>query len=233
MDHDDKRNGFFLSMNSTLEFDSIQLEFGLHKVLSSVAMKCETGEVVGLLGRNGSGKSSLMKIVFGSMSSEFRSVRINKVPVMGSEFQKRQISYLPQGALMPSSLTLRKAMNYFGVSEESVCDTFPPAKEVLNLKPNQCSGGTLRIIETLLILLGPAPFCILDEPFSGIMPIHIETIKEIIRKQKQHKGIIITDHLYRHVTNIADRMYVLSSGQTYPISSPDQLVYYGYLNQTD
>jgi ABC-type lipopolysaccharide export system ATPase subunit len=201
-------------MKSTLEFDSIQLEFGLHKVLSSVAMKCETGEVVGLLGRNGSGKSSLMKIVFGSMSSEFRSVRIDKVPVIGNAFHKRQISYLTQEALIPSYLSIRKAMNYFGVSEESVCGAFPPAKEVLNLKPNQCSGGTLRIIETLLVLLSPASFCILDEPFSGVMPVHIESIKEIIQKQKQHKGIIITDHLYRHVTDIADRMYVLSNGQT-------------------
>lgn len=220
-------------MKSTLEFDSIQLEFGLHKVLSSVAMKCETGEVIGLLGRNGSGKSSLMKIVFGSMSSEFRSVRINKIPVIGSAFHQRQISYLPQEALIPSYLSIRKAITYFGIEEENVCDLFHPAKEVLNLKPNQCSGGTLRIIETLLILLSPAPFCILDEPFSGVMPVHIETIKEIIEKQKQRKGIIITDHLYRHVTDIADRMYVLSSGQTYPISSPDQLIYYGYLNQVD
>lgn len=114
-----------------------------------------------------------------------------------------------------------------------MCEIFHPAKELLNLKPNQCSGGTLRIIETLLILLSPAPFCILDEPFSGVMPIHIEILKEIIQTQKQQKGVILTDHLYRHVTNIADRMYVLSNGQTYPIKSADQLVYYGYINQAD
>lgn len=220
-------------MKSVLAFDSIQLEFGLHKVLSSVAMKCETGEVVGLLGRNGCGKSSLMKVVFGSMSSEFRSVRIDNVPVIGASFQKRQISYLPQEGLIPSYLTIRKAIAYFGIEQENVCEIFHPAKELLNLKPNQCSGGTLRIIETLLILLSPAPFCILDEPFSGVMPIHIEILKEIIQTQKQQKGVILTDHLYRHVTNIADRMYVLSNGQTYPIKSADQLVYYGYINQAD
>ncbi len=217
-------------MKSTLEFDSIELEFGLRKILSSVAMRCSTGEVVGLLGRNGAGKSCLMKIVFGCLTCDFKSVQINKKSIAHRELNK-MIGYLPQENLIPSHVKIGDAIEAFEIDEGVMVSIIPFIRDWLNLKPDQCSGGSLRLVESLLILLTKKPFCILDEPFSGIMPIHIETLKEIIQNEKEKKGIIISDHLFRHVKNVSDRIYVLSNGQTYPIQSDDQLVKYGYLSE--
>ena len=217
-------------MKSVLEFDSIELEFGYRKILSSVAMSCVTGEIVGLLGRNGSGKSCLMKIVFGYMNCEFKSVRINKQPISQGGLNK-MIGYLPQENLIPSHIKIGDVIETFEIDRLKIFDLIPFAKDWLNLKPDQCSGGSLRLLESLLILLSKKPFCILDEPFSGVMPIHIETLKEVILKEKETKGIIISDHLYRHVKSIANRTYVLANGQTYLIQRDDQLVKHGYLNE--
>jgi lipopolysaccharide export system ATP-binding protein len=217
-------------MKSLLEFDSIELEFGFQKILSSVAMRCMTGEVVGLLGRNGSGKSCMMKIVFGYTNSDFKSVRIDKQAVPHKRLNK-MIGYLPQENLIPSYLKISEAIAAFKIEQQRILEIIPFVKDSLNLKPNQCSGGSLRMVETLLILLSEKAFCILDEPFSGIMPIHIEMLKEVIQNERRKKGIIISDHLYRHVKSVSDRMYMLANGQTYPIQSDDQLVKYGYLNE--
>ena len=63
------------------------------------------------------------------------------------------------------------------------------------------------------------------------MPLHIESLSALLLEVKKEKGIIITDHLHRHVTSISDRMYVLANGKTYPVKSHDELVRHGYLNQ--
>src|SRR4051812_10014584 len=97
-------------MMNTLDFDSIELSSDERKILSSIYMKCETGKVAGLLGRNGSGKSCMMKVVFGSMASDFKSVRINGERLPDNYLSKRIISYLPQENLIPSFITVRTAL---------------------------------------------------------------------------------------------------------------------------
>ncbi len=77
------------------------------------------------------------------------------------------------------------------------------------------SGGEQRIIEIYAILASNTKFCMLDEPFSQVMPIYIGTIKSLIVREKQNKGIIITDHLYKHIIDICDNLYVISNGETY------------------
>ena len=98
-------------MINTLEFDSLYLEFGFHRVLSSVYMSCATGQIVGLLGRNGSGKSCLMQVVFGTMGAESKSLRFNKIPLVENYLKKKVIAYLPQGHLLPPFISFKKALD--------------------------------------------------------------------------------------------------------------------------
>jgi ABC-type multidrug transport system ATPase subunit len=217
-------------MNDILEFDSLELKYDTRSLLSSVYMKCEVGEVVGLLGRNGSGKSSLMKVVFGALRGDHQSIRINGRHLPQDYIPKRLIAYLPQEDLIPSFLSVRKALQLFGIPEEDILSQFEEIKEFLNLKPKQLSGGYLRVIEAMLILKSKAPFCILDEPFSGLMPIHVEKLKELIKAEKNKKGIIVTDHLYRDVLAITDRLYLLANGKTFFIKHEDDLIARGYIN---
>lgn len=212
-----------------IEFDSIMLEFGMHRVLSAIHMACNTGEVVGLLGRNGSGKSCLMRIVFGSMAAQSKSVRIDGQYLTGNYMHKKRIAYLPQHDLLPEFLTFSSALNLFGVKADQIKNAFPELMDILKQKPHQVSGGQRRIFETLLVLYSDHPFCFLDEPFSGVMPVHAERLSEIICSEKSRKGIIVSDHLHKQVRAIADRLYVLANGKTYPIQSEIQLVELGYL----
>jgi ABC-type multidrug transport system ATPase subunit len=217
-------------MSNILEFDSIGLRYSARPILSDIYMKCQTGEVVGILGRNGSGKSSLMRVVFGSLKADHRSVRINGTSLQGDYLRQRVIAYLPQGNLIPSFLSIRKALKLFKVSEEEILLHYPEIKAFLAFTPDQLSGGYRRLIETLLLLKSPAQFCILDEPFSGLMPVHIEKLKGIIAAEKDRKGIIITDHIYREVLAIADRLYLLVNGKTHRVKHVEDLIARGYVN---
>lgn len=218
-------------MKQILEFDSITLAFGFNSVLSSVSMSCETGEVVGLLGRNGAGKSCLMKAVFGSLPVEFKSVRVNKKPLFGSYLSKKIIGYLPQDSFIPPYVKIGEAIKNFHIAPERIIEQAQVVKDWLNLKPDECSGGSLRLIETMILLFSEKPFCLLDEPFSGLMPLHVELVKKIILSEKRTKGIIISDHLYQHVKSISDKIYVLSNGQTYLMKNEEHLVKHGYLSK--
>ena len=71
----------------------------------------------------------------------------------------------------------------------------------------------------------------LDEPFSQIMPVHVDIFKKIINKEKKNKGVIITDHLYEHVIDICDDLYVISNGKIYLIKNINDLLTLGYLNE--
>ena len=104
-------------MNHKLEFDSIQLSFGGKSVLSSVYMFSETGSITGLLGRNGCGKTTLMRIVFGSLSWEQKSVRIDSISIGNNYLPRQLITYLPQDQLIPDYLTIAKAFSLYNISK--------------------------------------------------------------------------------------------------------------------
>lgn len=216
---------------ATLEFDSLYLAFGTHRILSSIYVKCTTGQVVGLLGRNGSGKSCLMQIVFGNLSAESKSVRYNGTSLMGNYMNKKTIAYLPQFDLLPSFITFEQALKFYSVDKNKIEAGFPELLEILKRKSSEVSGGQQRLFEVLLILYSQHPFCLLDEPFSGLMPVTIDRLKELILEERKNKGIIITDHLHRQIRTIADELYVLTNGTTYQIKNDEQLIEYGYLSE--
>jgi ABC-type lipopolysaccharide export system ATPase subunit len=171
-----------------------------------------------------------MKVVFGSLRADHQSIRINGISLQGDYIKRRLIAYLPQDNLIPSFLSIRKALKLFKVSEEEILLHFPEFKDSLRFTPDQLSGGYRRLIETLLLLKSTSQFCILDEPFSGLMPVHIERLKEIITAEKARKGIIITDHIYREVLSVADRLYLLTNGKTHRVKHVEDLIAHGYVN---
>lgn len=216
---------------NTLEFDSLFLEFGMHRVLSSIHMKCTTGGIVGLLGRNGSGKSCLVQIVMGIMKAESKSIRFNSQPLIGNYLKNRIIGYLPQTDLLPGFITFTKALKLYGVEKKKILNHFPEATDFLDRGSSEVSRGQRRFFETLLVVYSSHPMCILDEPFSRLMPLQVERLIKILEEEKQGKGFIITDHLHRSIRAIADDLYVLVNGKTYKIKTEDQLLQLGYLNE--
>ena len=93
-------------MNNILEIDNIILKYGLKRILQNVYLKSETGKVTGLLGRNGTGKSSLMNIIYGELNPSGRSVRLNNKALLGTSRNPNEIRYVPQYNFIPDAITV-------------------------------------------------------------------------------------------------------------------------------
>lgn len=217
-------------MKNTLEIDSIILEYGGNKILQDVFVKNETGIVTGLLGRNGTGKSSLMKIVYGDLNSTNKSIRINNKPLLGSKRSPNDMRFLPQGGFACLSFTLKSVMKDFRLDFTDFTQYFPNFEKYYHTKLKHLSSGERRIVEIYLILASSTKFCLLDEPFSKIMPLYIDEIKKLISREKLSKGIIISDHLYRHVFDVCDTIYVIQGKSTHLVNSIEEIESFGYAN---
>ena len=95
------------------------------------------------------------------------------------------------------------------------------------------STGERRIIEVYVVLVADSKFCLLDEPFSFMMPLHVQKMKEVIRREKARKGIVITDHYFEDVIDISDELFVLKGGKTWPVSDRGDLELLEYIKKTD
>lgn len=220
-------------MTNILEVDSVILEFDSKRILQDVYLKSETGKVTGLLGRNGTGKSCLMKIIYGEISPNDKSIRLNGNAIYSSYRDTKDIRYLPQGHFIPKFLTVNRIFDDFELDFLDFTNEFSGFEKFYKSKLNSLSGGEQRIIEIYSILASETKFCMLDEPFSQVMPVHIETIKNLILREKKKKGIIITDHLYKYIIDICDDLYVINNGKTYLTKGIQDIETLGYAKVND
>jgi ABC-type multidrug transport system ATPase subunit len=214
-------------MKHILETDSIQLAFNGRKILSDIYLKCETGTITGLLGQNGQGKSCLMQIIFGSLNCE-KSVRIDNSSQKNIFGFHNMLLYLPQFNFIPKSLSLQRIFLDFGLEYSLFQIRFPEFKNRHREKIKQLSGGEQRLIALYVIVKSKTFFAILDEPFTHLNPIQIEKVKGLLVEGKVNKGILITDHMYKNVTDISDSLYILSNGKTHLSKSPEDIETLGY-----
>lgn len=215
-----------------LEADSIWLEYKNRKVLQNVYIRIDKGQIVGLLGRNGSGKSSLLEIIYGIRRARNSSVRIDGNYIRSPFKYETLLSYLPQHQFVPGYLRVKEALALYQANVKEAVGYFPELHELSSYRFNQLSGGQQRLIETIMVISGPASFVILDEPFSNVTPLHIETLKTWLTSLKNDKGILITDHYYRDVLAISDNVYLLNmEGRTIQLQHPaEELRDLGYIN---
>ena len=203
-----------------LEADGIQLSMGGRVLLSDVYLRVSTGQVVGLLGRNGCGKSTLLQTVFGARAVADASVRVNGRRVVPAYRQPGLLSYLPQVPLLPPHLSAIGAGRLLGVEVLVALAAFPELLEQRHRPVGELSGGTARLLEVLLLLYTNTAFSLLDEPFTGIMPVHLETLAEEIRRVRSRKGILLTDHRYEEVLALCDVIYLLHDGRLERLTDP-------------
>lgn len=215
-----------------LEVDSLAKRYSERVILSDVYLKCVTGDIVGLFGRNGTGKSTLMKIVFGMEKADNKFVRVNDKVLLSQSQLIKEISYLSQDSFLPNNLTVLELVN-LTLNSKNVDSFLNDAilTPFLSTKVNSLSGGELRYLEIKLLLNLSSKFVLLDEPFNGISPIIVQAVIELIRSHSKSKGIILTDHDYHSVLDVANRYYLLSDGYLRAISGRSDLVRLGYLNR--
>jgi ABC-type multidrug transport system ATPase subunit len=214
-----------------LEADGIRLAFGGRQVLANIYLRVQTGQIVGLLGRNGSGKSVLLQTIFGARTVADASVRVNGHRVVPAFNRPGLVNYLPQKPLLPPSLPLRQAARMLGVDLEKATASFPALRAQFECRSGELSGGSARLLQTLLLLHADTAFSLFDEPFSGVMPVHVETLADEMVQLNQRKGLLITDHRYAEVLPLCDVVYLLHQGRLLKLKGDvkEQLRDYGYL----
>ena len=215
-------------MVHTLEADSIFLEFENRRILTDVYLKCETGKITGLLGRNGQGKTCLMNIIHGTLRGTSQSIRFDDTHIFQAFKRPDLLTYLPQFNFIPKNLSIRRIFDDFETLFDDFKQHFPSFEKYEKTKIKDLSGGERRLIEVYVLIKSNTLFTMLDEPFSHLMPIHIEAIKEILSAEKHKKGFLVTDHSFRHVINVCEDIYVLKDGKTHRTKTIDDIETLGY-----
>jgi ABC-type multidrug transport system ATPase subunit len=214
-----------------LEIDSVKKNFGHQSIISDVYLKCETGDIIGILGRNGCGKSTLLKIIFGIFPADFKFVRIDGVVQLKPEALFQEISYLHQDSCIPKSLSVKTAVQ-LSISNEHLQDFYADEmiQNIRDKKIGHLSGGELRYLEIKLVIRNPSKFILLDEPYNGLSPLMAEKINQLILDNASQKGIIITDHNYQNVISVATQLTLMKEGKLHYLKDKMELVEKGYLN---
>lgn len=213
---------------NTLLADSMRLSFGSQDVLNGAWLRAETGKVTGVLGRNGSGKSCMFRIIMGELKPQEHFIKLNECVVTGSDEMGLYIKYLPQKPFLPPKMTLWKAFSFFGKEYKEFAVEFPHFAQYEDVEVKELSGGEIRIVEIWLCLNSGSPFCILDEPFSYLAPVYVEQVQKMIQSRKWEMGIIISDHNYNALLEISDDVLLLSDGYVHLVKEMNDLVRYGY-----
>jgi ABC-type multidrug transport system ATPase subunit len=195
-----------------LELDSVELEYDGKKILYGIYIKAQRGEVTGILGRNGSGKTSLLRILFGDLQPKYKNIRSNGKCLPKPLYRSGKIGYLPQHALLPRQLVVKRAFELCNVSWQQFIIHFQSFEEYYKARIKDLSSGEIRVLEAYLILFSNKGIILLDEPFSFIAPIYVEKFKSIIHQVKKKSIVILTDHFYNDILAVSDTVYLIKNG---------------------
>ncbi|WP_400077228.1 ATP-binding cassette domain-containing protein [Winogradskyella sp. R77965] len=213
------------------ELDNVELYFKNKRILNGIYLKAETGQVTAILGRNGSGKSCLLDIAFGSLKPKYKLIRIDNKPLLKPLYSTGLVKYLPQYNFIPNGMKLSFIFKLYNLDWAIFIKNFEEFSVYENSKFKALSGGERRILETYIVLKSKSQIAILDEPFSHLSPLHIETVKQMIAEEKPHKAIIISDHMYQHIIDTSNTIYLLKNGTTKKIDNLIELEDYKYLSE--
>lgn len=209
-----------------IETKGLIKSYGGRRVVNGVNIRVQQGEVVGLLGPNGAGKTTTFYMVVGLVKPNkgnvlFENKRISRLPM--HKRARLGISYLPQEASVFRKLTVEENIKaVWQLLKVPRAEQRTRIDELLNefnlnhvrkSKGHQLSGGERRRVEIARAVATNPSFLLLDEPFSGIDPIAVAGIKEmIVHLQKRNIGILITDHNVQETLGITDWAYILTRG---------------------
>ncbi|WP_134089984.1 ATP-binding cassette domain-containing protein [Olivibacter sp. XZL3] len=218
-------------MKNKLEVDSVLLSYRDNKhILSDCYLACAGGNIIGILGRNGAGKSSLFEVIFGTLTPQNKFIRINGTPYK-KPFIKQLVGYLPQKSMFPKQQSVKDLLRFM-LAEQRV-DRASISNERIRKLWNQhigeLSGGERKYFEVYTMLHMKHPFLLLDEPFSGIEPIYAHEIENLIKQNPRSKGILISDHHYEQVIGVSDKLFLLHDGALKAVHSRHQLEELGYI----
>jgi lipopolysaccharide export system ATP-binding protein len=221
-----------------LEATGLVKTYGRRRVVDGVNFQVEQGEIVGLLGPNGAGKTTSFRMTCGLVEPDAGRVTLNAHDVTSLPMYQRAqqgMGYLAQESSVFRKLTVEN--NLLGVMEmlgmdrktrRNRCAELLEQFDITRLKKSRAdslSGGERRRLEIARSLVSNPKIILLDEPFTGIDPVTINSIQKIIRDLRDRGiSILITDHQVRETLQITDRSYVIRAGQVLCHGQPDEVL---------
>lgn len=215
-----------------LEITNLNKFYGKHIILKNICFECKIGEIIGIFGRNGTGKSTLLKLIFGIVKADSILIRINSETISQKDIiASKKIAYLPQDTFLPKKYKVRDIIPLFFTNGDDQDKIFysPQISSFKKTRIGNLSLGQLRYLELLIIGNLNHPFLMLDEPFSMIEPLYKDVIKDLLLKLKKSKGIILTDHYYHDVLEITNKNFIIKNAEKIEIKTKDDLIKYDYL----
>ncbi len=223
---------------STLRAEALTKSYRARKVVNGVDISVEPGEIVGLLGPNGAGKTTTFYMIVGLVAPDEGKVFIGDKDVTDMPMYERArlgLGYLPQEPSVFRKLTveanLRAVIEFLPVPVEEHDERIEQhLKElgILHLRKARAyslSGGERRRVEIARAMVSSPRFLLLDEPFSGIDPIAVGDIQDIVMGLKDRGiGILVTDHNVGATLGICDRAYIIGEGRLLESGTPGEIL---------
>ena len=215
-------------MTSLLRVECVAKSFGGRRVLSSASLRGVSGEVRALFGRNGTGKSTLLKIAAGRITPDGGSVHFGDRAYLAAtlpDLAAEGMFYLPQRDLLSSGFTVRQQLAFvhaqFGGAAIDDVATQLGIRARLDQRPNTLSGGERRRADLAAVLLR-RPTCLLaDEPYRGLAPYDAELLTRVLRElAAAGTAVIVTGHDVATLLAAADHVTWCTSGTTYELGPP-------------
>ena len=226
------------TVSKELVLKKISKSYNKIKIVNNVSISLERGSVVGLLGPNGAGKTTCFYIIAGLLKSDSGEIHLNNTNITGYPvFQRARqgIGYLPQEPSIFKGMSVEdNLMAIIETIEEDNFKRFQLLEDLLvefNISKIRSSlgitlsGGERRRVEIARCLASNPTHILLDEPFSGIDPIAVKDLKNLINYLKNKNiGILITDHNVRDTLEIVERAYILYDGKVLMQGKPNELI---------
>ncbi|WP_439410302.1 branched-chain amino acid ABC transporter ATP-binding protein/permease [Bradyrhizobium sp. DASA03030] len=189
------------------------------RILNGVNLEVREGEVVAILGRNGVGKTTMLRAILGSCDINSGDIRLDGQSLIGMpshEVNRKGVSIVPEGRRLFPNLTvaenLRLAVRPGGAPLEEIFALFPRLRERRDAKAQNLSGGERQMVAIARVLMAPSRLILLDEPFEGLAPAVIDDITAAISKLRERASLVIVEHDASAILDVADRAYVLVNG---------------------
>ena len=214
-----------------LEVKNLVKKFGSKVAVNNISFKVEKGKILGVLGRNGAGKSTIFRMILNIIKQD--SGIINYMDKEITDITTDEIGYLPEEGSLILQYSVYEQCVYYGalksMSEEEVRENLIKWLErfnitqYLNMKIKDLSKGNRQKIQFIIAILHNPNLIILDEPFSGLDPISVDELKNvIIELKKEGKIIVFSSHRMDHVEMLCEDILIIDSGKE---------IMYGNLNE--
>ncbi len=204
-----------------IEINNLNKKFGKLTVLENLDLKIKDGGVFAILGPNGSGKTTLIKCLLGMVIPNMGEISFDSKSILNNWEYRNNLNYLPQIANFPNNLTVSELIKMVKNLRPKDSDEAPLIKRFnlepfLNKKLVSLSGGTKQKVNILLTFMFDSDLLILDEPTTGLDPISLISLKDLLREEQQKgKTILITTHIMSFVEEMADEIIFLLDGNIY------------------